>query len=154
MKLSKRLLLLAACSQCLCLGADQKDEAVIELPAYEHTYIWQEFTVSKDQPFSDDRCYRLARVKTNGEVELINCAISEIKTEITVVKPKVAKPKADERPQTIFVVSSDFEKQTATIRQLRIKSEGVPNQSPEATPGSGTPAASAPVVPPPSAHQL
>ena len=104
----------------ICAAADQKKEVLI-LPPFAHTYVWHEFTVSKEAPFSDNRYYRLQGVRKNGEVELIDCAVASLERKIVVVKPAPKKVRDGDRPPTIIVVTSDFKKQSATIRELRIK---------------------------------
>lgn len=105
-----------------CFGASPAAEKEdVALTRFAHEYIWQEFTVTKDEPFSDNHYYCLKGVLKNGDVELIDCAVAEVATKIIVVKPKPAKVKDGERPPTIIVVAADYAKQSATIRELRPK---------------------------------
>jgi hypothetical protein len=116
--LRSALLSVALGLPCVCLAADEKKA---DLPSFTHQYYWQEFTVSKEAPFSDNRSFRLKEVRKNGEVELIDCAVASIATKIVVVKPVPKKLSDGDRPPTIIVVVADYAKQSATIRELRMK---------------------------------
>lgn len=98
----------------------RKTEEIVQLPPFVDTAYSQVFTVSRAQPLSDDRRYRLKSVRNDGSVELIDCAAAEIATKTIVVSP-AHRVKRGERPQTIVVVAADADKQTATIRELRMK---------------------------------
>lgn len=93
----------------------------ITLPPFAQEYYWQDFAVTKEAPFSDNRHYRLKGVRKNGDVELIDCAVAEVATRTIVVKSKPEELKDGERPPTIVVVASDSEKQSANLRELRVK---------------------------------
>lgn len=85
-----------------------------------HEYYWEEFTVSKESPRTADGRYLLKRVQRNGEVELAY-SVFPGQTEDVVVKPMPKKLKKDARPPTIVVLQFDAEKQSATIRELRMR---------------------------------
>ncbi len=108
-------------SACAIAQADQKKEEVITLPPFADTYVWHDFSVSKDKPLSEDGRYRLVRVRKNGDVELIDCAVSEVATKLVVAKPPPKKFKKGEQLPTVVVASSDFKSQVAKCRELRTK---------------------------------
>jgi hypothetical protein len=103
-----------------CYAAEQKKDETIELPPYTHTAYWQDFTVSKDSPMSDDGRYRLKEVRKNGDVELLDWSDPEHPTSF-IVKPKPKKLKAGETVPTIVVLEADAVKQSATISEMRLK---------------------------------
>jgi hypothetical protein len=102
------------------LAAEQKGEQV-QLPPFTEKFQWQAFTVTKDAPFSDNRHYRLKCVRIDLSVELIDCAVDEIATRLIIVRPMPVKLEDGDRPPTMVVVAADFQGQTATIRELRLK---------------------------------
>ena len=77
--------------------------------------------MTKEAPFSDNRHYRLKEVRKNGEVELIDCTVAKAETKVVIVKPAPKKLKDGDRPPTIVVIAANHAKQSATIRELRIK---------------------------------
>jgi hypothetical protein len=103
-------------ASCLCPAAESKGDT-IEL---RHTYYWEEFTLTKEAPVATDESYRLTAVRKNGEVELIRYPTSE-HPELVIAKPMPKRMKTGERPPTIVVERFDFAKQSATIRELRVR---------------------------------
>lgn len=88
-------------------------------------YYWEEFTLTKEVPLAKDGRYRLKSVRRSGEVELIALAdLDNLETVIVRSMPK--KIRSGERLPTIVVGSFDFRKQSATIRELRVRSAVVP----------------------------
>ncbi len=102
------------------MAAAAKDEE-ITLPPFTDTYYWHEFSVSKASPLSADGRYRLVEVRKTGEVELMDCAVAEVKTKTFVAKPPPKKFKKGEALPTVVVVAADHEKQFAELKELRIK---------------------------------
>lgn len=101
--------------------AGENKEDVITLPPFADTYVWHDFSVSKARPFSEDGRYRLVSVRKNGDVELIDCAVSDVGTKIVVAKPLPKKFKKGEPLPTVVVASSNFQSQSAKCRELRAK---------------------------------
>jgi len=85
-----------------------------------HEYYWEEFTVSKEVPSTPDGRYHLKRVRQNGEVELVY-SVFPGQTEDVIVKPAPKKLKKNARPPTIVVSKFDAAKQSATIREWRMR---------------------------------
>jgi hypothetical protein len=101
--------------------AEQKQDESITLPPFTDTYYWHAFTVSKDTPVSEDGRYRLVKVRKSGEVELIDCAVSELKTKIVIAKPPPKTFKKGEPLPTVIVESADAKTQIANLKELCIK---------------------------------
>ena|SRR5688572_4373926 len=91
-----------------------------KLEPWVHTYYWEEFAVSQEAPVSPDGRYRLKRVSKNGDVELFYSPTPEQRT-VVVVKPMPKQIKKGDRPPTIVVKTFDAPKQSAILRELRIK---------------------------------
>ena len=106
---------------CMVAQPEQKKEEIVTLPPFADTYAWHDFSVSKEKPLSEDGRYRLVSVRKNGDVELIDCAVSEVATKIVVAKPPPKKFKKGEPLPTVVVASSNFQSQVAKCRELRTK---------------------------------
>jgi len=98
---------------------DKKGEPV-KLEPFTHDFYWESFVISKDSPMSPDGRYRFKKVARDGSVKLISAPSSK-ESEVIIVKPMPKRFEQGERPPTIVVGESDFEKQTATIKELRMK---------------------------------
>ena len=102
-------------------GFPFKPIEIITLRPFTDTYYWYDFTLSREAPLSADGRYRFVRVRPNGDVELIDSAWQDIATKVVVAK---APPKHFIKGQplpTIVVSESNYEKQTANLRDLRIR---------------------------------
>jgi hypothetical protein len=93
-----------------------------QLPTFSHKYVWVSFSLSVERPFSPNREYRLVKVLADGSVELAQLQQAE-KERAVLVKPMPKNLKPNTPAPTIVVEVSDFKKQTATIKLLRLQSE-------------------------------
>jgi hypothetical protein len=119
MKLSRIALAAIVGGITACCAAEQKKEEVVELQPYSHTAYWQDFTITKDSPMSDDGRYRLKEVRKNGDVELLRW--DDPAHPSLVVKPKPKKLESAARVPTIVVLDADSTKQSARISEMRLK---------------------------------
>src|SRR4051794_31439778 len=99
----------------LCSAADAP-----KLEPWIHTYYWDQFAVSPETPTSPDGRYHLKSVSKNGEVELFYSPTLE-QREVVVVKPMPKRLRKGERSPTIVVKSFDASKQSAILRESKIK---------------------------------
>jgi hypothetical protein len=86
---------------------------MIVLEESSNTYVWRSFFVSNETLKSPDERYLLKNVLRNGTVELIHLPCSE-SPEVIVVEPRESQSVLSK----IYVVESDFKKQSATINEL------------------------------------
>jgi hypothetical protein len=123
MRFLRSIISLAMIAGCFGSGmaTEQTKDEIITLPPCIQEYIWIEFTVTKDAPYSDNRRYRLKEVRKDGAVGLIDCGVEGAPAKIILVRPMPTKLKNGDRPPFIVVVAADPQKQSATIRELRQK---------------------------------
>ena len=98
----------------------EKNQEMIELKPFSHNYYWKSFIIDRESLMSPDKRYLLRNVLKDGSVELVYLPCSE-DPELVIVKAKWDQHESEEKPPTIFVVESDFEKQSATVRELRMR---------------------------------
>ncbi len=98
---------------------ESKDEQVT-LESFTHEFFWVTFSLSKESPMSPDGRYCLKKVNRDGSVKLVRKPSAK-NPEMIVVKPMPAESEKGKHPPTIVVVESDAGKQTATLKELRMK---------------------------------
>ena len=95
--------------------------------SFRDTYVWEEFTLTKEKPETADGRFRLKHVSLTGSVELRGNFESDV-PEVRVVKSLERALKAGDGFPWIVVKESSWRKQSATIRILRVRCEEVPNK--------------------------
>jgi hypothetical protein len=104
-----------------CTAVDQpKEGETVTLEPFAHEYIWVPFTVSVGSPMSPDGRYRLRKVAKDGSVELV-FSVTPTESQVIVAKPPPKKFEKGKSLPTVVVVESNYEKQTAQLKELRTK---------------------------------